>query len=843
MIQKDINKNKVQRVAGEVQDFKIDPEAQIETLFRRFTEQYSYPIESLIREVTSNATDAHAQLKENCELAGVEYEDKPVIIKLIEKSSNKQIQFIDSGIGMSKDVVTKVYMEYLKTTKDKTNKQQGCFGMGAKTPMTYLGETPYHMITRFNGIELKYMFWYGLNAKNLVVPQSSLLSEKPTTEQNGTIISVPILEGDFNKFVTGINEQLPYFKNILFVGEGSELMVETAKKLNNYTLFEAETFVMRVPDAENAYTNHYSGLHAVIDQVVYPLNLDRISLSYKLKNALQVLPLGLRFDIGDLTVVDSREQLKYNDDNVKVISEKIDTFLSEIRTLYVEQKKNIKTLPEFIRLVDSKNYDFVINDNVSISLSKEIVGEKVDYSFDSFELESSLNILKHFAGRVSTSETMYRILLNLTFNIERVGRAVPRNKKSGLIPDFNTLSDTNQNGIFVSDTFYEDTDRWLKRYLKEDILSEENRAFVLTKKYVTDSQCEDLLLRINEKVKEKYHSIKKDDSTNYDELAQARTKLIEKDLAKFKPLIKNIFDVFQKYISDNVQNLQEYEKLNVTEDYKDNWKANQRAKRATYQRNRVEGVVFRNVSNGRTSSGQRVKVDELENWDGKVVVFEYKEEYNSARELHNEIVNIFGSISHNDYIGSTHNGFYYGEGEFAIIGCVANNFKHVEDLENVYTVNEFRKEFIEGKKDQILEALALSLIFNDKNKDIFPTIQFSDFYLREGFEQVDSKLVDYIKTINEVKETTKQKGESLYKGSKWFAEDYLIKYCGWDEEKINKRVANLAKRLRPSFKREMNYINKVLNKNNELLNYVRKNSYYSSALSDIEIEILKRGLK
>jgi len=842
MIQNINSTNRVQKVGGEVQDFKIDPEAQIETLFRRFTEQYSYPISSLIRELTSNATDAHVQLAENQKKAGIDFIEKPVIVKLIEKAGNKQIQFVDSGIGMSKKIVSEVYMEYLKTTKDKTNTQQGCFGMGAKTPMTYLNDTPYQMVTRFNGTELTYMFWYGLNAKNLVVPQSSLVSERPTTKDNGTTISVPILNNDFSRFVDGINEQLPYFKNIVYVGEGSELMKTTAEKLNNYTLYEADTFVMRIPDGDNSMDNHYNRLHAVIDQVSYPIDITRCELDYSLRNSLSVLPIGIRFEIGELTVIDSREQLKYGDDNIKKINERINEFLVEIKTLYAEQKTEVKTLLEYISLIDSKENEFVIQGDVSLRLDANIVGEDIEYKFNSFEFENMLPFLIELKSK--TTDTLFSQLYKLSYTSERLGRAIPIYKKRniGTVMNSESLSGLTSYGIFTSDVSLNNVDRWLKVFLKREVIYTTNRVFILRRLGISEEYFINLLVNVDNEAKTKYYAIEKNDDIEYDVLRGQRLAAIRPELDQFILDVTSVIDAFSNHIEDNVQNLQEFERENVTPEWIEDIKEEQRANRSYTKRTLQEGIVFRNISDGISSSGQRVTVGELINWGGKVIYYDYKNDYSKAREIYGEINSIYGYHNVNTNIGSIYHTIPNQVDEFTVIGCVGNNFKHIKDLKNTYTIDEAREKFVIGKKDDILKYLAYSRLYSDPENEFFPDVEFSGLFTKNGFEKVDKKACDFTKKLIEYKDSMKEEGEKLYQGTSFSATEYLMKYQGWDHESVQKRVANLAVRLKPSTKRELNYLNKLKDKNYKLLTYIRINSSYDQ-ISDVEIEILKRGLK
>ncbi len=81
-------------------------------------QMYRRPINSIVREITSNCFDSHIEAKV----------DDPVIIKFDEDEAGDYISFIDVGVGMSPDRMEKVYSKYFSSSKRESNEFIGMFG-------------------------------------------------------------------------------------------------------------------------------------------------------------------------------------------------------------------------------------------------------------------------------------------------------------------------------------------------------------------------------------------------------------------------------------------------------------------------------------------------------------------------------------------------------------------------------------------------------------------------------------------------------------------------------------------------------------------------------------------
>lgn len=88
-------------------------------LFNILLESYKNPRASFIREICSNAWDAHKVINS----------EEPVVIRLGCDDGGEYIEFIDKGIGMTANFIKRTFKYLLKSTKNSSNIEIGGFGI------------------------------------------------------------------------------------------------------------------------------------------------------------------------------------------------------------------------------------------------------------------------------------------------------------------------------------------------------------------------------------------------------------------------------------------------------------------------------------------------------------------------------------------------------------------------------------------------------------------------------------------------------------------------------------------------------------------------------------------
>jgi hypothetical protein len=264
---------------------------------------YSNPIGSIVREITSNCFDSHQE-------AGV---DDPVIIKKGDDEEGDYISFNDYGVGLSPDRIKNIYMNYLSSTKRDSNEQIGGWGLGSKTPLAYCDY--FYINTNFDGKKYNYIL-----SKGTSVPTLDLLNQEDTTERNGTEIRIYMAYNDISKFRSELRTQLCYFDNVYF---------DNWDINNNYKIYNFNHFKYRNKD------QYSSQMHIILGKVSYPINWAEI-------NTKSIpIPIGVKFEIGELVVTPNRESLRYTDEVKKIVKERVDLAFEEIVKLFESQNKTV----------------------------------------------------------------------------------------------------------------------------------------------------------------------------------------------------------------------------------------------------------------------------------------------------------------------------------------------------------------------------------------------------------------------------------------------------------------------------------------------------------------------
>lgn len=274
------------------------------------SQMYSNPIGSLIREITSNCFDSHAE-------AGIV---EPIRVALErDLDSGYRMEFEDFGVGIGPKRMKKIYSKYFSSTKRDTNDQIGMFGLGSKSPLAYCNA--FKIRTRFEGIEYLYLVRKGQEK-----PVIELIYDKPTTERNGSCVMVPVKNEDVQRFKEETKSQLSLFRDIIFYNLDIN---------NDYFIIETDTFKYRPDFQFSPY------MHLCIGDVSYPIDYDTLGIT-----PLQ-LPIAIKFEIGEISVNPQREAIRYLDGVKEKILEKIKVSITEILAYYNKKTRVFSNIADY----------------------------------------------------------------------------------------------------------------------------------------------------------------------------------------------------------------------------------------------------------------------------------------------------------------------------------------------------------------------------------------------------------------------------------------------------------------------------------------------------------------
>lgn len=280
------------------------------------TNLYSQPIESLVREIVSNAVDATIE-------AG---NDNPVLVKISESG---EFSVTDFGTGISPKRFEELYTNFGASSKRDSNDFIGSFGIGRLSPLSYTDFVT--IITVYNGVKYEYAL-----IKDGLKISFNTISEEPTEELDGTCVKLQIKKDDLTskKFQNAIIDQLFFFENIVVVDESKNTYYnsDASEVFKNRIIKDFTHFKMGTSTVYNVNTK---GVKLLLGNVLYPLKEVYVSqLSEDLgRNRYSDGIFTLKFPIGELNVTPNREEIIYSASTIKKVEEKIEAAIKEFKEI------------------------------------------------------------------------------------------------------------------------------------------------------------------------------------------------------------------------------------------------------------------------------------------------------------------------------------------------------------------------------------------------------------------------------------------------------------------------------------------------------------------------------
>ena len=147
------------------------------------TDLYGNQIGAVVREYATNAKDAQIE-------AGVV---APIHVTLPTYLS-PLYTIRDSGVGLGRDEIGRIYSQYGASTKRGTNSQNGMLGLGCKAALTYTNQ--FTIVSVKGGVRTTVI----VSRKDDDVPTMTVVDEVPTTDPQGTEVQVPVKREDMHTF-------------------------------------------------------------------------------------------------------------------------------------------------------------------------------------------------------------------------------------------------------------------------------------------------------------------------------------------------------------------------------------------------------------------------------------------------------------------------------------------------------------------------------------------------------------------------------------------------------------------------------------------------------------------
>ena len=268
--------------------------------FEMLARQYSDPVKAIIQEIGANAADSHIR-------AGKE--DVPFSVKL-PNALDPHLRIRDYGVGMSKDVIYDVYINYMQSDKTGTNAETGCFGIGSKTPLAYSDQ--FNITTYNSGV----MTMYALVKNEEGVPELNEFGDHETDEEDGVEISFSIKEDDFDRFAQRAFSVYSFFN-----------CRPTITGNTSYEYKEEKEVILQGDDWK--LYGGYGTAYAVMGNIAYPIDEDQFDWQTKYRKFLSN-DSRIEIPIGELNITPSREALEYTEHTIKGLKKAVDKIIDEV---------------------------------------------------------------------------------------------------------------------------------------------------------------------------------------------------------------------------------------------------------------------------------------------------------------------------------------------------------------------------------------------------------------------------------------------------------------------------------------------------------------------------------
>lgn len=263
---------------------------------------YSNKIRAVVRELSSNAVDAHTM---------VQRKDRAIEVKL-PNHLDSQFYVKDFGPGLSHENIMHMYTTYFDSSKQASNDFIGGFGVGSKSPFAYTDA--FTVESRYNGTRRLYTAFIG--EEN--TPQIAEIGDFPMEpgEETGLTVAMPVKPSDFTSFEREAADLFKWF-------DVKPTLLGTSAKIETPKMTEVTPGISW--RASSAYREN---IVVRMGQVVYSVDKFKESdaASEDVKRAMRSLsrfhPL-LDVPIGSMSVAASREEVAYDKSTKEYLNKRL----------------------------------------------------------------------------------------------------------------------------------------------------------------------------------------------------------------------------------------------------------------------------------------------------------------------------------------------------------------------------------------------------------------------------------------------------------------------------------------------------------------------------------------
>lgn len=308
----------------------------IRKMVSMFTDNtYSNKPLAVVRELYANAVDSHIE-------AGKA--DVPVFVKL-PSQLDPTFKIQDFGVGMSDEFMMNQFPSFSFSTKNTSNTLTGGLGIGSKVFLSYNERTGL-LEVNYDGMKRLYSVYMKEDGMPAIVRMGSAI---PTDECNGVTVTVPVNKNDIHDFRSTCSK---FFK-----------FVQSKYKFNE------ESFDTETPEPVQTgeprwgryaqYALPSNNSYARMGDILYRIDFSAFKHRFTLNQVSYLNDKMLfDFDIGELSIHTSREQLSYDEQTAKAINDRCSAILDKIQQKAQADIDACSNLREAVQV--EANFDYAL---------------------------------------------------------------------------------------------------------------------------------------------------------------------------------------------------------------------------------------------------------------------------------------------------------------------------------------------------------------------------------------------------------------------------------------------------------------------------------------------------
>jgi len=353
---------------------------------------YSDKEYAVISELAANSKDEHVA----CGMG-----DRAIKV-VIPSVVAPELVIEDYGRGLSPDMVYKYLTKYGNSSKTQSTDLIGKWGIGSKSPAAVTDT--WSIITAHNGVKTHYEVF----VKEDGIPSITPIFSSDTTE-SGTKVIVPIPNCDIEKWKKAAHKAFSHYP-VLPICNIPLSSVDYKFKTDNFGVVVAAT-------------QYYSTLkfNVIVSDRAYKLDVTKFNINFKTS-------VDLFFDIGEIDLSISREDIQYNTRTIENIKKKLAVVQAECVNEYNKAHAE-KTIHEFLGAL-KKTHDVVsntpaLNDAIKVNAFDIKIG--ADLSRIVFESADKIRVFSRGAALTSKFTRSH-----ISLNYDKTAGSVNINSINGI---------------------------------------------------------------------------------------------------------------------------------------------------------------------------------------------------------------------------------------------------------------------------------------------------------------------------------------------------------------------------------------------------------------------------